>query len=311
MGRTPAPLALLLSLAPLACGSQAGDGSPSGSGGPDPDGGSEAALPGDDATGDDAASTRDAADSASTPDARAAGEAEAGVDDGGSYDPCPSAGTPCVVLPLGDSITYGAGSSQGGGYRTSLFHLAHADGKSLTFVGSVSNGPAMVDGVPFPQANEGHPGYVIGGDAWGFYPGIAPLAPGAIQTYRPHIVLLMIGTNDVNLTDDLANAPARLGALMDGILQADARLLLVVAEITPTQTDSENATVQTYNAAIPGLVQTRAAAGRHVAMVDMYGAFTADANYKTTALSDNLHPNDTGYTRMAEVWYAKIGAFLR
>src|SRR3954468_6544737 len=35
-----------------------------------------------------------------------------------AYDPCPPKGTPCVALPLGDSITQGAGSpAPGGGYR--------------------------------------------------------------------------------------------------------------------------------------------------------------------------------------------------
>ena len=47
-----------------------------------------------------------------------------------------------------------------------------------------------------------------------------------------------------------------------------------------------------------------------VEMVDMYAAFTANANYKTTIMSDDLHPNDSGYMVMATTWYAAIRSFL-
>src|SRR6185437_15339021 len=100
---------------------------------------------------------------------------------------------------------------------------------------SQTSGPSMVDGAAFPQANEGHAGYTIDDDPADGRMGIQPLAKSAIQTYHPHIVTLMIGTNDVDVQVDLANAPARLGTLLDTILAADPKLLLVVAQITPTQ----------------------------------------------------------------------------
>jgi lysophospholipase L1-like esterase len=120
----------------------------------------------------------------------------------------------------------------------------------------------------------------------------------------------MIGTNDVNISLDLANAPTRLGALLDRITADEPNALLVVAKITPTTTDTTNARVQTYNNAIPGLVQARAAAGKHIALVDMYAAFTANTSYKTALMNDDLHPNDAGYVVMAQTWYAAIKAFL-
>jgi lysophospholipase L1-like esterase len=57
-------------------------------------------------------------------------------------------------------------------------------------------------------------------------------------------------------------------------------------------------------------VQARAAAGKHIALVDMYAAFTANASYKTALMNDDLHPKDTGYVLMAQTWYAAIKAFL-
>ena len=78
----------------------------------------------------------------------------------------------------------------------------------------------------------------------------------------------------------------------------------------PTKTAGTNTRVQTYNNAIPGLVQTRVAAGKHIAVVDMYGAFTANTNYQTALMNDDLHPNDAGYMVMAQTWYAAISSYL-
>lgn len=211
------------------------------------------------------------------------------------------------MLPLGDSIT--DGFNVPGGYRIELFRVAHAAGKSLTFVGSGANGPTMVNNVAFPRNHEGHSGFTI--DRSTGREGILPLVDGAMSTHRPHIVTLMIGTNDVNLNVDLANAPQRLGTLLDRIHTADPNVLLVVAQIVPSQTESLNVRVRSYNQAIPGLVQTRAMAGRHIVLVDMYTAFTSNPSFATALLADNLHPNTAGHTRLAQTWYAAIGGLLR
>ena len=68
--------------------------------------------------------------------------------------------------------------------------------------------------------------------------------------------------------------------------------------------------MQTYNAAIPGLVTTRVAAGKHVIFVDNYAAIVKDPNYKTSLMVDNLHPNATGYGVLGDSFYGAIGTFL-
>jgi lysophospholipase L1-like esterase len=222
---------------------------------------------------------------------------------GAGYDPCPATG-PCVIMPFGDSITEGFPVS--GGYRSRLFHLALQDDREITFVGSANNNnPSMVDGVPFPQNHEGHGGWTIEGSN-----GIAKLVESSMRDYEPDIVTLMIGTNDINGNISVSSAPQRLGALLDSIYEADPDVLVILAQIVPTRSDGTNQAVQTYNAAMPGLVSTRVSAGRHLILVDMYGAFTRDQNYKNSLLGDNLHPNDAGYVRMAETWYAVLADFL-
>jgi lysophospholipase L1-like esterase len=224
------------------------------------------------------------------------------------YNPCPTNGDPCKVMPLGDSITWGAGSTGTKSYRADLFHLSLMNDKKLTFVGSAQDGPDMVDNVAFPKHHEGHSGWTIadGGGRSGLYEKIQ----GWLTDAPPHIVTLMIGTNDVDISLDLPNASMRLGLLIDRIIMNAPNALVVVAQMVPTTDDNENGRVMTYNAAIPGLVKTRADAGKHVVMVDMYGAFTKNPNYKTELMNDKLHPKDPGYVVMASTWWDAIGKLL-
>jgi lysophospholipase L1-like esterase len=210
-------------------------------------------------------------------------------------------------MPLGDSIT-DLGGVEGSAYRLDLFKLSLANDKNLTFVGSHESGPTMVDGVPFPRHQEGHSGWTIadGGGRDGLYDQIQ----GWLAATPADIVTLMIGTNDCDIDLDLANAPMRLGLLLDRIAQYAPNALTVVAQIVPSTDDTLNQRVQAYNAAIPGLVKARADAGKHVISVDMYGAFTKNPNYKTDYMGDKLHPKQAGLVVMADTWWAAIGSLL-
>jgi lysophospholipase L1-like esterase len=224
------------------------------------------------------------------------------------YNPCPTNGNPCRVMPLGDSITWGAGSTNTQSYRKDLFHLSLMNNKKLTFVGSAADGPDMVDNVPFPKHHEGHSGWTI--DDGMMRSGLYPQMQMWLTNTPPDIVTLMIGTNDVDIKLDLPNAGKRLGLLLDRISMYAPMALIVVAQIVPTKLDDENTRVMAYNAMIPELVKTRADQGKHVTSVDMYGAFTKNANYQADYMTDNLHPKDAGYAVMAGVWYDKIGSLL-
>jgi lysophospholipase L1-like esterase len=213
--------------------------------------------------------------------------------DGGdrTYSPCPR-DEPCRILPLGDSITYGVGYT--GGYRVELFRESLAGGTSITFVGSQRNGPEIVDEVSFPQRHEGHGGFRIDQ--------LMPLIPEPALHDSPHIVLLMVGTNDIGQDYDLADAPQRLGELLDALSEAAPSALIVVANITPLASDSQ--AVVRFNDALPEVIEARASAGRHVRLVDMFTGFPA------SELDDNVHPNVRGYKRLGENWYAAISEFL-
>lgn len=228
------------------------------------------------------------------------------------YLPCPTtAGAACAILPLGDSITEGwQPTGSVGGYRVELFSQAVLASKNITFVGSQTsaNAPNTVQNLTFPKKHEGHDGYTI--DSGGANSGISgSITDQAIANYHPSIVLLMIGTNDVNGNVDVTNAPTRLGKLIDEITTDSPTALLVVASIIPIASGN-NQNAMTYNAAIPGLVSTRAAAGKHVIFVDNYAAFVKDPNYQTSEMSNYLHPNDAGYAVLGRSFYGAISAYL-
>ena len=218
------------------------------------------------------------------------------------YHPCPTDGTACKIMPFGDSITDGYNSDTPGGYRVELFRLAHSAGKNITFVGTGSNGPSTVDGVSFPPHHEGHSG-------WTIYPeggrkGISEClqtnadclsSNSVMPEYTPHIVLLMIGTNDAIDNYDMTNAPTRLGKLIDTIYDQLPNVLIVVAQPIPSRGDASkgddtalSGRIKTYDDAIPAVVQARADAGKHILLVDMFTPFNPN---KASLIEDQWHPN--------------------
>ncbi len=196
-----------------------------------------------------------------------------------------AATSPIKIMPLGDSITYGTNSSNGGGYRLPLWDELISQGANVDFVGSQQNGPENFD-----ADNEGHSGWRIDQ--------ISANVVNWLTTYQPQIILLHIGTNDIVQNYDVTNAPARLSTLINQITTTLPNATLFVAQIVPlNSSSSSNAEVQTFNSAIPDIVK---AAGSNVHMVDMYDAVPA------SLLTDNIHPNDYGYALMANVWHTAL-----
>jgi lysophospholipase L1-like esterase len=139
---------------------------------------------------------------------------------------------------------------------------------------------------------------------------IAGIVDGAIAASSPHIVLLKIGTNDINGNDDIANAPSRLARLIDQITNEAPEALLVVSAIIPTTNDGTNVRVQEYNAAIQVEAEAAAAAGKHVVFIGNYTVFAQNSDYKTALMADGLHPNDAGYAVLGQSFYDVVSALL-
>lgn len=123
---------------------------------------------------------------------------------------------------------------------------------------------------------------------------------GWLDRTQPDVVLLMIGTNDMIQGYNLSGAPARLGALLDRIAARRPSATVVVASITPLRDGTHDARARAFNAALPGLVSTRASQGKKVRFVDAYSRLGLGD------LADGVHPNSAGYAKLAEMWLGAL-----
>lgn len=126
---------------------------------------------------------------------------------------------------------------------------------------------------------------------------------------NPNVVLIHAGTNDMNagiasqrnLPYD--QAPQRLASLVDQVIETVPEgTAILVAKIIHALDPDQDARTQTYNSAIPGIVQQRANAGHHIQTVDMtvIGKDEIDPN------SGGVHPTPEGYVHMGNVWASAV-----
>lgn len=191
------------------------------------------------------------------------------------------------LMPLGDSITWGVGSPSGNGYRGFLWNQLAAAGHAPNFVGS-GRGGTMSD-----PDNEGHSGWRIDQ--------ITGIADSVLARYRPNVVTLEIGTNDLNGNYQIPTAPDRLRALIDRITRSLPEVTVLVGTVIVSTSGTVEANRPGFNARIPGIVQAQQAAGKRVRLVDMSALTAAD-------LADSLHPNDNGFRKMADAFNAGVRA---
>lgn len=193
------------------------------------------------------------------------------------------------IMPLGDSITFGSPDSAYGGYRHALGALLAKDGYAISFVGSQRSG---ISAIPSPD-NEGHPGWTIAQIKSGID------ANRWLENYRPDIILLHIGTNDIR-QGGAAAAQTDLSALLDDIRARLPEAWIIVAQIIPFRRGPDPAH-RSYNAAMPAIVGSK---GPRVSIVDMEGILATD-DY-----ADGIHPNSGGYDKIARAWESAIRAAL-
>jgi lysophospholipase L1-like esterase len=189
------------------------------------------------------------------------------------------------IMPLGDSIT--DGYQIPGGYRIDLWRELGNSGIAVDFVGSLRNGPSSLG----DKGHEGHTGWRIDQ--------LRASVNGWIETYRPDVVLLLIGTNDVLQHYRVTTAPNRLGALVDQIYSRRPTTKVFLSTIPPTLDAAANVQIAAFNAAARQVVRTRAAAHRPIWLVD-------GGNLSAADIADGVHPNAAGYGKIAHAWYVAL-----
>jgi hypothetical protein len=202
------------------------------------------------------------------------------------------------ILPLGDSITHGAGTGNSfyNSYRKELKALLETAGYQTDFVGSLTDGD-FAD----PQ-HEGHDGWHA--DDTATTNDILGQMPGWMAATGADVILLHIGTND--LLDDNSDTDAdEVSAILDEIFIANSNATVLVALIINAQTNySHRADISTYNSNLNIMAQARIAAGDDLIVVDMENG--AGLDYSSADMADKYHPSQIGYDKMAANWYPSV-----
>ena len=202
---------------------------------------------------------------------------------------------PIRIMPLGDSITDGtsAGSTGYGGYRRPLYYSLTGAGYTVDYIGSLTINSSQIP----DQNHEGHSGWRIDqldSNIAGWFANMAD----------PDVVLMHIGTNDFGQNLNIATAIDRLDALILKIATLRPYCHIIVTNLMergePFNTNIQNQ----FNPFVQARVNAHASAGRRVTFLDMRAACPV------TDMPDSLHPNQTGYDKMAAAWLPAIQAVI-
>lgn len=217
-------------------------------------------------------------------------------------------GDPIRIMPLGDSITMGSlgddtPDSQIVGFRQKLYQDlfdVEADGTqdyNINFMGSLENGTDF----QFDWDHEGHSGAMADE--------VRDDVAGYLSASPADVVLLHIGTNDIGIGQDPWSIHLEVNDLLDAIYGSNPAAAVVMAEIIG-RTDSPDMNAKTIelNSYLRDLVDDRHSSNpdEQLILVDQYNAL----DYPGDMNSDGIHPNATGYQKMADAWYNVIVTLL-
>jgi lysophospholipase L1-like esterase len=216
------------------------------------------------------------------------------------------AGAANKIMPLGDSITEGSSSGEPlptwqVSYRKALFDQLITAGYDVNFVGSLQSGGAIL----VDPDHEGHAGFRDDE--------VANNVLGWLNQQDPvHIVLLHIGTNGLN------SSPDDVEDILDEIDLYSPEVWVVLARIINRQciTDpipcTASARTTLFNNNVVAMAQDRINNLQDkIIIVDMENG--AGIDYSGLPLGDmwdNLHPFETGYQKMATVWFSGLQAII-
>ena len=246
-----------------------------------------------------------------------------------------------VIMSIGDSITDGYGTE--GSYRKFLYNGLTKKGYSIDMAGPNAgwadaeySDPDTGESFTYDGAHCGYSGYAIKE-----YPGrhgiLETIQKGDyLSQYKPDIVILQIGTNDIIDNHDIGTAGERLDVLVSYILENiskdSALFVTTIPDLDPnredvyqwfgnyrhsadwqTQYSDEQAeaavheNIKNYNAQVQKLVESKRSSG--VSNICFGNVNSAVTDVKTQ-LKDGVHPNDIGYKSMGNYWTGVIGEYL-
>ena len=219
------------------------------------------------------------------------------------------------IMPAGDSITFGMGDT--GGYRKYLDYFLKEKGyNNFDFVGPEGKNSASFNyngkSVTYDDNHAGYSGYTIKQNS-GFGSLYDVLKQkNAVKQAQPDIVLLIIGTNDMNGNRGTSACEQDLRDLVDYILgdmPSDGMLFLsTIPELGGGMFGGgdKSAQIASYNAAVKKVAEEYNSNGKRVTFADIHGCLNGTAD-----LGDGVHPNAAGYEKMGKYWAGVIDEYLK
>lgn len=206
------------------------------------------------------------------------------------------------ILPLGDSITQG--SYRQDSYRRPLWHLLQQQGYTVNFVGSLETNSGGVS--PNPDFDLDHEG------RWGWR--VDEILNGRIgqgklsdwlQTYTPDIALVHLGTNDIVHPNSVESTLDELDQVIDVLRADNPNVTILLAQLIPNSYPDVNQRIQVLNTRMVELAANKTQPTSPVQVVDHHSGFD-----HITDTYDGVHPNESGITKMAQVWAEALIPFL-
>ncbi len=207
------------------------------------------------------------------------------------------------IMPLGDSLTVGAGqitdNNDRVSYRQSLWLDLAGGGYSVDFVGSQTSGSSAIP--DFDASHEGHGGYTASQVAGNVY--------SWLQGNPADIVLLHIGTNDIGNGTGI-DVPTLIGRI-ENILNAiddyesdfSTEITVFLAQIINQKVHSS--LTSEFNWALKDFAANRQITGDRIILVDMEPALVYPDD-----MYDTYHPTSAGYDKMADMWLNELEVLL-
>lgn len=202
---------------------------------------------------------------------------------------------PVKIMPLGNSITRGFGSGDqpenypyNVGYRRPLYLSLVAGDHFFNFVGSQQHG-WLSGGPDFDYNHEGHGGKT---DDW-----VAARVYDFLTNNPADVVLLHIGTNGLDSSSD------DVALILDEIDRYDPAVTVILAKIIDQQPNEP--LVTQFNNNVEAMALARIANGDNIIIVDQQSALDYAVD-----MYDQKHPNESGYAKMADVWFNALDTFL-
>lgn len=213
-----------------------------------------------------------------------------------------------TVVTLGDSITIGQTDSPQFGYRDHLQDLLGI--RVYYFIGPFFSPGSVASGAQnYYTGSSGVSGNLstqviarLGTDVY-------PYITGKTNSW----VLLLIGANDISncVASDPAQAICRaasianVATIISGIVSTNSSTKILVSFQLP-RNDTKTPYIVPYNTDLKTELDSEKATNPNLFYVDMYQFMVDDATCGPDfipCLSDVVHPNDTGYSKMADAWY--------